>query len=52
MTPPGLDQAFAAAVQAHSAGDLDTAEARYRAILRDVPTYPGALCNLGALLVR
>lgn len=52
MTPPGLDQAFAAAVQAHGAGDLATAEARYRAILRDVPTYPGALCNLGALLAR
>jgi predicted O-linked N-acetylglucosamine transferase (SPINDLY family) len=52
MTPPGLDQAFAAAVQAHSSGDLDTAEARYRAILRDVPTYPGALCNLGALLAQ
>jgi len=52
MTPPGLDQAFAAAAQAHAAGDLDAAEARYRAILQDVPTYPGALCNLGAILVR
>jgi predicted O-linked N-acetylglucosamine transferase (SPINDLY family) len=47
-----LDQAFAAAVRLHTAGDTTEAEAAYRALLRDVPTFAPALSNLGSLLAK
>ena len=47
-----VDEVFAAAIALHSAGDLPAAEAAYRELLRDVPTYAPALSNLGSLLAK
>lgn len=44
--------AFAAAVAKHQSGDLAAAEAAYRGLLKVVPAYAPALCNLGVLLAR
>ena len=50
--PTGLESAFAEAVRLHQAGQFDAAESGYRALLRQMPTFPSALANLGVLLVR
>lgn len=46
-----LDAALRLAVQRHQAGDLSSAEALYRRVLAAAPATPGALHNLGLILV-
>ena len=50
--PAGLETAFADAVRLHSAGQFDSAEQAYRDLLRQMPTFTAALCNLAVVLVR
>lgn len=40
------------AIEAHEAGDLETAEARYKKLLQERPNVPSAWINLGVLLRR
>lgn len=52
QVPAGLESAFADAVRLHQQGQFEAAEQAYRDLLRHLPTFPAALCNLGVLLVR
>jgi len=47
-----VDEAFAAAVAVHQAGDVVRAEQLYRELLAQSPGHAPTLCNLGVLLVR
>jgi len=52
MPSDSVDAAFAAAVQAHTAGDLPAAVTSYRTVLRANPNHAPAWSNLGAVFVR
>ena len=47
-----VDNLLQAGVDAHRKGDLDTAEQRYRAVLKQQPEHPTALNDLGILLIQ
>ncbi|CAN5505963.1 tetratricopeptide repeat protein [soil metagenome] len=44
-----INQAFAAGVERHQAGDFAAAQQFYQSLLSQVPDHAAALCNLGAL---
>jgi len=46
-----MQQTIEKAVEAHRVGNLQEAEALYRAILKDQPQHPDANHNLGVLAV-